>query len=99
MDVRISLRDLEMTLCAVEEAGREGRGALERTATAFGVRRAVVMAAVNRVEAAFGGRPFFAVQVRRSGELAEAGIAFRRGGPELVRAWSALRPTSVDDNR
>jgi len=95
MPVRVSLTDLEMAWRAVDEAVRSGRGALERTAIAYDVRRAVVMAAVNRVEAAMGGVGFFQVQVRRAGALTEAGIAFHRKAPRLLRAWRELAPENI----
>ncbi|SFG58130.1 hypothetical protein SAMN05192565_10621 [Methylobacterium gossipiicola] len=63
---------------------------------AFKVRRAVVMAAIDRVETALGGIPFFEVRVRRSGLLTPAGDAFRRMGPKLIRAWEALLPQGTD---
>lgn len=92
MGARISLADIEMTWRAVDEAARAGRGALERTAIAFGVRRAVVMAAIDRVEGALGDRGFFDLRVRRSGALTAAGLAFHRDAPALIVAWRALRP-------
>ncbi|GJE83206.1 hypothetical protein [Methylorubrum thiocyanatum] len=95
MGVRISLADLEMTWRAVDEAAGAGRGALERTAVAFGVRRAVVMAAIDRVEAAVGDQDFFDARVRRSGALTAAGHAFHRKAPALIRAWKGLMPPGV----
>lgn len=92
MSARISLVDFEMTWRAVDEAAKAGRGALERTAIAFDVRRAVVMAAIDRVEGALGERGFFDMRVRRSGALTAAGLAFHRDAPALIEAWRTLLP-------
>ncbi|MCJ2006265.1 hypothetical protein [Methylobacterium sp. J-092] len=95
MDVRVSLVDFRIACRAVEEAHRAGRGALERSAVAFGVRRAVVKAAIDRVEAALGGIPFFEVQVRRSGLLTPVGDTFRQKGPKLIQTWELMLPLEV----
>lgn len=95
MGTRISLEDIEMAWRSVDEATRSGRGALERAALAFDVRRSVVMHAINRVEAAFGGHAFFVAVVRRTGQLTPAGRNFHRKGRGLVRAWKDLASASV----
>ena len=90
MNARISLKDLEIAWQTVDEAAREGRGALHRTAERFGVPRPVVMHALNRVEKAMGGQAFFRKAMRRSGELTEFGERFWRDGRPVLEAWQAI---------
>ncbi|WP_152277992.1 hypothetical protein [Methylorubrum populi] len=54
------------------------------------------MAAIDRVETALGGIPFFEVRVRRAGSLTPAGDAFRQRCPKLIRSWEAMLPQGAD---
>jgi DNA-binding transcriptional LysR family regulator len=81
---------MEIAWRAVDEAERLGRGGLERAAQAFGVNRAVVMEAIDRVERSFGGHPFFVVRVRRTGEITPAGRNFHGGGQVLLSVWRGM---------
>ena len=46
--------------------------------------------AIDRVEAALGSPPFFVIRVRRSGDLSQAGLAFLRTAPAVIKAWQAM---------
>ncbi|GAA0254785.1 hypothetical protein LNAOJCKE_3429 [Methylorubrum aminovorans] len=90
MTARPSILDIATAWQAADEANRKGRGALGRTAASRGVSSAVVKEAIDRVEAALKSPPFFVIRVRRSGDLSQAGLAFLRTAPAVLKAWQAM---------
>lgn len=87
--VRFSHLDLSIAWMVCGEASTNGRGAISRVAASYGVSPSVVQKAVDRVEAAMGGRPLFLVDERRSGRLTDEGRRFVERADVLLEAWAS----------
>jgi hypothetical protein len=92
-DVRISYTDLAMAWSVVADTDYQGKGAISRHARHRSVPVDRVKAALDRVEAAFGGRSFLEKAVKRKGAVTPAGHAFLDEGYKLQKAWYALAMT------
>jgi len=91
-DVRVSYRDLWLAWKVLDNAAEQGRGAVRRAARTQRVDPARISRALDRVESAFGGEPFFVMVARRGTKLSAAGKRFLNGAPRMLDAWAELHP-------
>lgn len=92
-NVRLSYTDLAIAWSVVADTDHQGKGALRRHARHRSIPVDRVKAALDRVEAAFGGRSFLAKGLKRKGAVSPAGHDFLDKGYKLQKAWYALATT------
>ena len=94
--VRISLLDLAVARSTCVDAQANGKGAITRMAAYWHLPPSVVQKAIDRVEAAMGGNPFFVKGVKRTAQLTEFGELFIVQSEPFINAWGSTINVSSD---
>ena len=89
--VRISHLDLTLAWMVCRTASN---GAISQVASEFGLPASIVQKALDRVEAAMGGRAFFVIGKKRTSKLSDDGRRFIPQADAMIEAWNAT--LSVD---
>lgn len=87
--VRISYQDLMMAWMVCQTAATSQNGPISDVAALYHVTPSVVQRALDRVEAAMGGVPFFVTGGKRTAKLSDAGERFLPLADALIEAWNA----------
>ena len=87
--VRISHLDLTLAWMVCRTASTGGNGAISQVASEFGLPASIVQKALDRVEEAMGGRPFFIMGKKRTSKLSDDGRRFMPKADALIEAWNA----------
>lgn len=87
--VRISHLDMTMAWAVCADAAMGQKGSISRVAARYEILASIVQKALNRVEAAMGGQPFFVVGMKRTARLTEHGHRFVERSNSLLDAWGA----------
>lgn len=87
--VRISHLDLTLAWMVCRTANSGSNGAISQVALEYGLPASIVQKALDRVEAAMGGRPFFVMGRKRTAKLSVDGRRFLPKADALIEAWNA----------
>jgi DNA-binding transcriptional LysR family regulator len=89
---RISHLDLLIAWDVCTVASRTS-GAITKVATDYHLPPSIIQKALDRVEKAMGGQPFFVLGRKRTSRLSPVGERFMIVADELLKAWTkALSP-------
>lgn len=86
-NTRISHLDLTLAWAVCGDASATGKGAITRIAGEWGLAPSIVQKALDRVEAAMGGK-LFVEGAKRTGKLTERGQRFIHTSNKLLDAWA-----------
>lgn len=92
---RISHFDVVLASKVCVVASREN-GAISKVAAHYELSVSVVQNAVDRVEIAMGGRPFFVMGKKRTSRLSPDGERFIPGAYALLSAWDAILSQRIE---
>lgn len=87
--VRISHLDLTLAWMVCRTANSGSGGAISQVASEYGLSASIVQKALDRVEDAMGGRPFFVTGGKRTSRLSDDGRRFLPKADALIEAWNA----------